>query len=111
MKPVRRDRRRLSYENRLTWLALAAAAAAVIITVILLWSGDFSSKVQWTLSIIIVGCFAGFIGNAREHLIRPLQTMTNLLAAFREGDYSIRARGAREDDALRSEERRVGEES
>ena len=100
MKPVRRDRRRLSYENRLTWLALAAAAPAVIITLILLWSGDFSSKVQWTLSIIIVGCFAGFIGNAREHLIRPLQTMTNLLAALREGDYSIRARGAREDDAL-----------
>ena len=26
--------------------------------------------------------------------------MTNLLAALREGDYSIRARGAREDDAL-----------
>src|SRR5262249_30843276 len=30
----------------------------------------------------------------------PLQTMTNLLAALREGDYSIRARGARENDAL-----------
>ena len=38
--------------------------------------------------------------SAREHVIRPLQTMTNLLAALREGDYSIRARGAREDDAL-----------
>jgi nitrogen fixation/metabolism regulation signal transduction histidine kinase len=36
----------------------------------------------------------------REHVIRPLQTMTNLLAALREGDYSIRARGARENDAL-----------
>jgi two-component system, NtrC family, nitrogen regulation sensor histidine kinase NtrY len=29
-----------------------------------------------------------------------LRTMTNLLAALREGDYSIRARGARPDDAL-----------
>ena len=100
MKSRRRDRRRLSYENRLTWLAFAAAAPAVMITLILLWSGDFSPKVQWTLSIVMVGCFAGFIGSAREHLIRPLQTMTNLLAALREGDYSIRARGAREDDAL-----------
>ncbi len=42
----------------------------------------------------------GFILNAREHIMRPLQTMTNLLAALREGDYSIRARGARADDAL-----------
>ena len=57
-------------------------------------------KVQWTVSIVIITCFAGFIASAREHLIRPLQTMTNLLAALREGDYSIRARGAREDDAL-----------
>ena len=31
----------------------------------------------------------GFILNAREHIVRPLQTMTNLLAALREGDYSI----------------------
>ena len=38
--------------------------------------------------------------SAREHIVRPLQTMTNLLAALREGDYSIRARGARVDDAL-----------
>jgi nitrogen fixation/metabolism regulation signal transduction histidine kinase len=30
----------------------------------------------------------------------PLQTLSNLLAAIREGDYSIRARGARYDDAL-----------
>lgn len=95
-----RDKRRLSFENRLTWLALAAAAPAALFALIFLWAGDYSTKVQWTVSIVIITCFAGFIASAREHLIRPLQTMTNLLAALREGDYSIRARGAREDDAL-----------
>ena len=30
----------------------------------------------------------------------PLQTLSNLLAALREGDFSIRARGAAHDDAL-----------
>jgi two-component system, NtrC family, nitrogen regulation sensor histidine kinase NtrY len=30
----------------------------------------------------------------------PLQTLSNLLAALREGDFSIRARGASRDDAL-----------
>ncbi|MDQ2918607.1 MAG: ATP-binding protein, partial [Verrucomicrobiota bacterium] len=53
-----------------------------------------------TLTLIIGVCAFGYILSAREHVVRPLQTMTNLLAALREGDYSIRARGARVDDAL-----------
>ena len=95
-----KHRHRLSHETRLTWLTFGAVAPAAAVALIILWSGDYSAKVQWTLTIFIFGCFAGFISSAREHLIRPLQTMTNLLAALREGDYSIRARGARENDAL-----------
>src|SRR5690606_18854431 len=37
---------------------------------------------------------------ARMRVIRPLQTISNLLSALREGDFSIRARGARRDDPL-----------
>src|SRR5260370_27763916 len=48
----------------------------------------------------IVGCYAVCVYSTREHTIRPLQTMSNLLAALREGDYSIRARGARGGNAL-----------
>ncbi len=66
----------------------------------LLWFGNYSAKVQWTLTILIVGCFLVFVSSAREYTIRPLQTMSNLLAALREGDYSIRARGARGGNAL-----------
>ncbi len=36
----------------------------------------------------------------RERVVRPLQTVSNLLAAMREEDFSIRARGARLDDPL-----------
>jgi PAS domain S-box-containing protein len=100
MKRAPKDRRRLSHENRLTWLTLGAVAPALIVTFSVLWFGDYSAKVQWTLTILIIGCLAAFISSVREHVVHPLQTMTNLLAALREGDYSIRARGAREDDAL-----------
>ena len=93
-------RRRFSHEGRLTWLTLAAGAPAFIVALVLLWFGDHTPKVQWTLTLLIAGFGLGFILSAREHVIRPLQTMTNLLAALREGDYSIRARGARADDAL-----------
>ena len=92
--------RRLSYEGKITWLTFAAVTPASVVALALLWFGDYSAKLQWTLTILIVGCFVAFISSAREQTIRPLQTMSNLLAALREGDYSIRARGAREGSAL-----------
>ncbi len=72
----------------------------MIIALALLWAGDYSAKLIWTLVLVMGVCALAFLSSAREHVIRPLQTMSNLLAALREGDYSIRARGARADDAL-----------
>src|SRR6202043_883572 len=95
-----KDRYRFSHQGKLTWLILGAVAPAVIIVMLILWFGDFSAKVQWTLTIVIAAFAAAFISAARDHVVHPLQTMSNLLAALREGDYSIRARGARADDAL-----------
>src|SRR5215470_18172705 len=95
-----KDRHRFSYEGRITWLTLGAVVPAIVVALALLWFGNYSAKTQWTLTILIVGFFLAFISSAREHVIHPLQTMSNLLAALREGDYSIRARGARGDDAL-----------
>src|SRR5436190_7164015 len=95
-----KDRYRFSHESKLTWLIFRAIAPATIIALSILWFGGFSAKVQWTLTIVILVFTLGFISAARDHVIHPLQTMSNLLAALREGDYSIRARGARADDAL-----------
>lgn len=98
--PRKKLRHRLSFEGHLTWLIVGAVAPAAVVTLLILWFGDYTAKVQWTLTLLIVGCAFGFILIARENVVRPLQTMSNLLAALREGDYSIRARGARVDDAL-----------
>jgi nitrogen fixation/metabolism regulation signal transduction histidine kinase len=100
MAPKAKDPHRFSYEGKIIWLTVAAAVPAIFVSLVLLWLGDYSAKVQWTLTILIVGCFAVFISSTREHTIRPLQTMSNLLAALREGDYSIRARGAGGSNAL-----------
>src|SRR5437016_8008193 len=100
MNERRKPRRWISHEDRLTWLTIGAVAPAALIALCLLWFGDYSAKVQWTLTLVISGFAFGYIVSLREHAIRPWQTVTNLLAALREGDYSIRARGARENDAL-----------
>ena len=100
MKRGPKDRHRFSHEGKLAWLTIGAVAPAVITAMLILWLGDYSAKVQWTLTIVIIALAAGFVSAARDHVVHPLRTMSNLLAALREGDYSIRARGARGDDAL-----------
>ncbi len=81
-------------------LALAAGFVGVLISLILLWTGDFTSKVQWTLTVMVVGFWLSFAFSVRSAVVRPLQTLSNMQAALREGDFSLRARGGRGEDAL-----------
>jgi nitrogen fixation/metabolism regulation signal transduction histidine kinase len=56
--------------------------------------------VRWTFSVLIVLCWLLFALALRERVIRPLQTLSNMLAALREQDYSLRARRPNTEDAL-----------
>jgi PAS domain S-box-containing protein len=66
----------------------------------LLFTGDFAARTQWTLGGLITGAWLLGALAVQERVIRPLQTLSNLLAAVGEADYSTRARGARPDDSL-----------
>lgn len=90
----------ITHERRLQWLALLAGFPAVLVCSIILWTGDYTPKVQWTLGVFIYGVWLGCGVAVRERVASPLRTLANLLEAIREGDYSIRARGARGEDAL-----------
>jgi two-component system nitrogen regulation sensor histidine kinase NtrY len=90
----------ISHEGYALLLALAAGLPAVVVSMILLWKGDYTPKLQWTLTVLIFGFWFGLAFSLRERVVRPLQTISNLLAALREGDYSIRGRGAERDDAI-----------
>jgi nitrogen fixation/metabolism regulation signal transduction histidine kinase len=91
---------RLSHDRRILLMAFASAAPGAIISLIFLWTTDFTPKTQWTLSVLIVTVCLGFALALRERVVLPLQTLSNLLAALGEGDFSIRARGARGGDPL-----------
>jgi two-component system, NtrC family, nitrogen regulation sensor histidine kinase NtrY len=90
----------LLYERRILLLALAAGLGGTLVALILLWTGGYSSKLQWTLTVVMVICWLSFAFSAQSRVVFPLRTLSNLLAALREGDFSIRARGASIDDAL-----------
>src|SRR5947207_14434492 len=84
-----KDRYRFSHQGKLTWLIIGAVAPAVIIVMLILWFGDFSAKVQWTLTIVIAAFAAAFISAERDHVVHLLQTMNNIHESFQDGDYSI----------------------
>ncbi len=89
-----------SHERRITLLALAAGAPALAVALLLLWTGSFASRTQWTVTIVLVVFAITITVSMREQVVRPLQTLSNMLAAIREQDYSLRARRSRPDDAL-----------
>jgi len=91
---------RLSHDRRILLMAFASALPGAAISLIFLWTGDFTPKVQWTLTVLIFAFCLGFAFALRERVVLPLQTLSNLLAALGEGDFSIRARGARGGDPL-----------
>jgi nitrogen fixation/metabolism regulation signal transduction histidine kinase len=93
-------KKRLSHERRVLLMALGAGLPALLLALMLLWAGDYSAKVFWTLAVVVIGCWLGFSFALQARVIRPLQTLANLLSALREGDYSIRARGHGSRDAL-----------
>ena len=82
----------LTHDRRILLMAFAAGLPAVATALVLLWTGDYTPKVQWTLSVLVLGVWFGFVFALRDHVIHPLQTISNLLAALREDDFSIRAR-------------------
>src|SRR5947207_5023889 len=91
---------RLRFDQRILLLALAAGLPATLVALILLWTGPYTAKVQWTLTVLVVGVWTGCSFSVRHRVVLPLQTLSNLLAALRESDFSIRARGASGDDPL-----------
>ena len=91
---------RLKFERRVTLLALAAGFPGVALCGFLLWYNGYSAQVQWTIDLLLVLLWLGISFNLKQRIVRPLQTLSNILAAIREGDYSIRGRRASSGDAL-----------
>jgi two-component system nitrogen regulation sensor histidine kinase NtrY len=96
----RRKRPPLSHEQRVLGLALLAGLPGGALSLLLLFTGDFAPRTRWTLGLFVVLVWLGFAFAVQNAVVRPLQTLSNLLAAFREEDFSFRARHTRADDAL-----------
>src|SRR5688500_16049357 len=90
----------MHYERRIVLTAVLALAPVAVAALLMVWTGDFSAKARWTVLVCIaVGAFiATYV--LHEQLVFPLRTISNIITALREEDYSLRGRNTRRDDAL-----------
>src|SRR4051794_38144680 len=99
-RPKKLKRHRAPFERRVNRFAFFLVAPALIVSAILTWQQPWSlgSKLL-LLGTELLACF--LIGLAlHDHVVRPLQTLANVVGALRDEDYSFRARLAVPNDAL-----------
>lgn len=90
----------LRHDHAVVALAACAAAPAVAVALALLFTGDYSPRLRWTLAVIVVGAWLLMALALHDRVVRPLQTLANMLASMREGDFSQRGRAAGADHPL-----------
>ena len=90
----------LTLDRRFLLMAVAAGLPAVIVALVLLWTGTYPPAVKWAVTALTVALWLGCTYGLRERIARPLRTISSMLSAMRENDFSIRARGAGTRDPL-----------
>jgi nitrogen fixation/metabolism regulation signal transduction histidine kinase len=93
-------RHRIFYERRIAIFAILAALPGGILGTILVWSQPWSRDVKIAVTLFEFVLWFLLTLALLEQIVRPLQTLANVVSALREEDYSFRAREANPNDAL-----------
>jgi two-component system, NtrC family, nitrogen regulation sensor histidine kinase NtrY len=93
-------RRKRSAVGRVWLFCLLLALPAFIFAGILLYQRQIAVGPTLLLLLCLLIYFALISGSLVDGMMRPLQTLSNVVSSLREGDYSFRARGAASTDPL-----------
>jgi two-component system, NtrC family, nitrogen regulation sensor histidine kinase NtrY len=94
-----RRRRGLRFETRVLLGAFTIAIPGLLGFLITLWLQP--GRAWWPLLMVLVFALTLVLAFKLRHLVvYPLHTLSNLLEALREGDYSLRGSRARQNDAI-----------
>jgi len=93
-------RKRFRYERRIFLLSLLCSAPGLVAFGISIWVMPWTNGTRFSLLSILIITVLILIAVLHDQIVRPLQTLTNVISALREEDYSFRARGAEPNDAL-----------
>jgi nitrogen fixation/metabolism regulation signal transduction histidine kinase len=98
-RAARRRRRRPAVRRAWLYCLLLTLPALALAAVFL-----YQKEISLAPALLLIGCLLLYLlivaAALIEGLIRPLQTLSNVVSSLREGDYSFRARGAGTSDAF-----------
>src|SRR5258708_17547246 len=86
----------IRFERRILITGLVAMLPALAALVVMAFVA-LDGMPRWTALGSAAASVLTFLLAVRMALVYPLRTLSNLIGALREGDYSIRVRGARDD--------------
>lgn len=90
----------LRFEVRLAALLVAMALPALVLAAVALYFWH-ASILAWVCFLLVLILALAWLASAIfQHIVRPLQTLSNVVAALRENEYSFRAREIGQGDAL-----------
>jgi two-component system, NtrC family, nitrogen regulation sensor histidine kinase NtrY len=84
--PSRRKRRRFHYESRVLALSIVAAIPGTIAFASLLWLTHWTNSTRYSLLVLLLLLQLILVAVLHEQIVRPLQTLTNVVSALREED-------------------------
>jgi two-component system, NtrC family, nitrogen regulation sensor histidine kinase NtrY len=97
---LRRVRRRRSVVRRAWLYCLLLTLPALLFVAVYL----YQKEITLAPALLLIGCLLLYLlvvaAALVEGLVRPIQTLSNVVSSLREGDYSFRARGAGTGDAF-----------
>jgi len=91
---------KLLYEKRVALFAILASLPGIGFGTALIWSRPWTNDVKISLTALEFFLWLVLTLALLDQVVRPLQTLTNVVGALREEDYSFRARGAAPNDAM-----------
>src|SRR5882757_6939825 len=83
LKPSRDNRSKLTHDRRILILAIMAGLPGAVVSLIMLWHGDYQPRTQWTLSVLVLGCWFGFAFALVDGDVGPLRPFPILLSTLR----------------------------
>ena len=90
----------MRWESQLVLITLAGGLPALVLATLYIVHAVADPSLRGLILVVLWLAWLVCGGVAVERAVRPMQTLSNMVAAIREGDTSIRARGADPEGAL-----------
>ena len=91
---------KMRFERQILIRSLLSGLVGFVVSMSFVWTSNYSIQTQIILTVLILLTWIGFALGLNSKVVFPLRTITNILEAIREGDYSLRIRGAHREDAM-----------